>query len=87
MQRSLLVGALTLGVALAGSAQAAAAGFDDTFGINGTVFNSLSPASDRYQGATRAPGGGTYNVGYTTVDRDRPRVRPDARGLRRPDRS
>ena len=45
----------------------AQAGFDDTFGINGTVFTSLSPLSDRYQNATRAPGGGTYNVGYTTV--------------------
>ena len=61
-----LVAALALGVAVPGSAHAA--GFDDTFGTNGTVFNSLSAtASDRYQGATRAPGGGTYNVGYTTV--------------------
>ena len=60
-----LVAALALGAVLPGTAQAA--GFDDTFGINGTVFNSLSPASDRYQGVTRAPGGGTYNVGFTTV--------------------
>src|SRR5687768_17053720 len=60
-----LVAALALGVAVPGTAQGA--GFDDTFGINGTVFNALSTASDRYQGATRAPGGGTYNVGYTTV--------------------
>ncbi|MDA0167183.1 hypothetical protein OM076_43385 [Solirubrobacter ginsenosidimutans] len=43
------------------------AGLDDTFGINGTAFTSLSPLSDRYQNTTRAPGGGTYNVGYTTV--------------------
>ena len=65
IQTGALVVALALGAALPGTAQAA--GFDDTFGINGTIFNSLSPASDRYQGVTRAPGGGTYNVGYTTV--------------------
>ena len=48
---------------------------------------SLSPASDRYQGATRAPGGGTYNVGYTTVAGHRPRVRLDAGRRGRPARS
>ena len=77
-----LFAALALGAAVPGTAQAA--GFDDTFGINGTIFTSLSPAaSDRYQTATRAPGGGTYNVGYTTVGRHRPRDGPHARRLRR----
>lgn len=58
-----MLGALLSGV----STSAHAVGVDDTFGITGTVFNPLSPLSDRYLGATRAPGGGTFNVGYTTV--------------------
>ncbi len=61
-----LAGALAIGATLA-LVPSAQAGFDDTFGSNGTVFTSLSPLSDRYLNATRAPGGGTYNVGYTTV--------------------
>ncbi len=59
-------GALMIGALLV-AAPAAHAGIDDTFGISGTVFTPFSQLSDRYQSATRAPGGGTYNVGYTTV--------------------
>ena len=77
-----LAGALAVGATFAITPNAFA-GFDDTFGINGTVFTSLSPLSDRYQNATRAPGGGTYNVGYTTVagtDRAFVVTRVDANG-------
>src|SRR6185503_7155276 len=77
-----LAGALAIGAMLA-LAPSAQAGLDDTFGINGTVFTSLSPLGDRYQNATRAPGGGTYNVGYTTVagtDRAFVLTRVDANG-------
>jgi uncharacterized delta-60 repeat protein len=72
-----------LGAALSSASGAQAAGFDDTFGSNGTVFTSVSPLSDRYLNATRAPGGGTYNVGYTTVagtDRAFLLTRVDANG-------
>src|SRR5262245_5229786 len=75
----LLAGALVLGAA----ASAQAAGFDDTFGLNGTAFTPLSPASDRYQNAVKGPGGSTYNVGYTTVsgtDRAMVLTKVDANG-------
>jgi uncharacterized delta-60 repeat protein len=66
MKSKAVGGALMVGALLVG-APAAHAGLDDTFGISGTAFTPLSPLSDRYQSSTRAPGGGTYNVGYTTV--------------------
>jgi uncharacterized delta-60 repeat protein len=81
--RRTLIGAIATGVLLASTAAAQATGFDDTFGVNGTVFSSLSPLGDRYQNTTRAPGGGTYNVGYTTVagtDRAMVLTRVDAGG-------
>lgn len=66
--RTALLGVLTVGVGLAGAAAIQAAGGpDDTYGAGGVALTPLSPSSDRYLGATRAPGGGTYNVGYTTV--------------------
>ncbi|WP_084284832.1 hypothetical protein [Solirubrobacter soli] len=77
-----LAGVVAVGALLA-LTPSAQAGFDDTFGINGTVFTSLSPLGDRYQNATRAPGGGTYNVGYTTAagtDRAFVLTRVDANG-------
>ncbi|MGD9695778.1 MAG: hypothetical protein AB7V42_08975 [Thermoleophilia bacterium] len=45
----------------------AAGGLDDTFGLGGVAFTPLSPDSDRYLATAPGPGGGTYNVGYTTV--------------------
>src|SRR5262245_53599506 len=77
-----LAGVVAVGASLA-LVPSAQAGIDDTFGSTGTVFTSLSPLSDRYQNATRAPGGGTYNVGYTTVagtDRAFVVTRVDANG-------
>ncbi len=65
IRRTALAGALALGIGLTGAATANGAGLDDTFGLDGVVVNPLSPDSDRYLNATRAPGGGTYNVGYT----------------------
>ncbi len=80
----LLAGVVAVGAAIGGPTSAQAAGLDDTFGVDGILFTSLSAAaSDRYQGATRAPGGGTYNVGYTTVsgtDRAFALSRVDANG-------
>jgi len=81
--RRTAVAALAIGCSLAGAATATAAGLDDTFGLDGVVRNSVSGDSDRYLNATRAPGGGTYNVGYTTVsgtDRAFLLTRVDANG-------
>lgn len=81
----LVAGALAVGAGLSGAASAQAAGLDDTFGVDGTVFTPLAApgASDRYLATTRAPGGDTYNVGYTTVsgtDRAFALTRVDANG-------
>ena len=81
--RKWVAGALMAGAALATASSAQATGFDDTFGSTGTVFSPVSPLGDRYYNTTRAPGGGTYNVGYTTVagtDRAFLLTRVDANG-------
>ncbi len=53
---------------LLAAAPAHAIGLDGTFGAGGFNLTPLAAgASDRYQGTVAAPGGGTYNVGYTTV--------------------
>ncbi|MDP2712614.1 MAG: hypothetical protein Q8O56_15475 [Solirubrobacteraceae bacterium] len=63
----LLVGALTLGVALAG-ASTAQARLDATYGIGGIAMTPLSADSgDRFYGITPGPGGTSYAVGYTTT--------------------
>ncbi|MGD9570440.1 MAG: hypothetical protein AB7V62_00970 [Thermoleophilia bacterium] len=67
IRRTAIAGALAVGIGLTGAASASGAGLDDTFGLDGVVVNPLSGDSDRYLNATRAPGGGTYNVGYTTA--------------------
>lgn len=62
-----VAGALALSAALASPAQAGI-GLDAAFGTGGTSLTSLSAAySDRYYATAPAPGGGTYNVGYTSV--------------------
>ena len=68
-----LVAALALGVAVPGAAQAA--GFDDTFGINGTVFNIAVDGQRSLSG--RHPRAGRRNLQRRLHDgrRDRPRVR------------
>ena len=64
----LLVGALTVGAALSGAVAPAHAGLDATYGLGGVALTPLSATSgDRFLGATPAPGGGTYAVGYTTT--------------------
>lgn len=65
---TLLVGALTLGIGLSGTASPAQAGLDATYGTGGISLTPLSATSgDRFLGATPAPGGGTYAVGFTTM--------------------
>lgn len=66
--RRFVVGALATGAILGAAPAANAAGLDTGFGVNGLALTPLSASdSDRYQAAAPAPGGGTYNVGYTTV--------------------
>jgi uncharacterized delta-60 repeat protein len=61
--------ALAVGAGLivaAGPVQAA--GLDSAFGVDGKALTPLSATfSDRYLATVAAPGGGTYNVGYTSV--------------------
>ena len=67
-QRPLWAAAGALVALSATSAPAHATGLDAAFGTAGFNLTPLATgASDRYQGTIAAPGGGTYNVGYTTV--------------------
>jgi uncharacterized delta-60 repeat protein len=81
--RMKLLWTMTLCAVLGAPAAASAAGFDDTYGIGGTVFTPLSVVSDRYVAAARGPSGSTYNAGYTTfagTDRAFAVTRVDAEG-------
>src|ERR1700754_1297529 len=63
-----LAGLAACATALAGNAHADAAGFDDTYGVGGTVFTPITQdLGSRYRAAAQAPGGGTYAVGSATV--------------------
>jgi uncharacterized delta-60 repeat protein len=79
------VGTLVVCAGLLGSASpAGAAGLDTSFGLQGQALTPLAPVlSDRYFASAPAPGGGTYNVGYTSVtggDRAFAITRVDAAG-------
>lgn len=64
----MLAGALTLGAVLSAAPTPAQAGLDATYGTGGISLTPLSATSgDRFLGATPAPGGGTYAVGFTTT--------------------
>ena len=73
-----LAGALAVAATFA-LAPNAYAGFYDTFGVNGTVFMSLSPLSDRYQNATRAPPG-SFSGGRSTIAEKSQRSRGNMEG-------
>lgn len=79
------VGALVVCAGLAAAAApAGAAGLDASFGLQGRALTPLAPVlSDRYYASAPGPGGGTYNVGYTSVnaeDRAFAITRVDANG-------
>ncbi len=66
---ALLAAALMTGMGLASAGPALAIGLDDTFGIGGISLTPTDPAagSERYQALAAAPGGGSYQSGFTNV--------------------